>query len=53
MINGDRGDDVGTRVIINNMNVLQFVAHEKVLEEAVIILLVFIIITINPAQAHQ
>lgn len=40
-------------MLIPNIHIFELVVPEKVLEEAVIILLVFIIIVINPAQVLQ
>ena len=54
IITNDKGvHDVWIRFIIINKHVLQLVVFEKVLEEAVTILLVVIITTINPTQVLQ
>lgn len=53
ILNGKWVNDVWIRRIIKNLYILQFVALEKVLEKTSVVLLVFISITINPAQVLQ
>ena len=53
ILNHEGVNDVCIGISVINIHILQFVILKKVLEEAVIILLVVIIFTINPAQVPQ
>ena len=53
IVNNEGANDVWIKISVINIHVLQFVVFEKVLEEAVTILLVCIINTVNPTKIIQ
>ena len=53
LLNHERVNDAWIRIYVPNIHIFQLVVLEKVLDEAVTILLVIIIKTMNPAQVLQ
>ena len=53
IINYEGANDIGIKFIVINMHVLESVVLENILEEALIIFLAHIVITLNPPQVLQ